>query len=213
MSEQLNLKEIERKAWRSFFDDGIWDIYLGLLLALMGVLSFLERLDLTEIGRMGIYIGMLVVVMVMRWAGKRFITVPRIGRVRFGAERQKRRKKTALVLFISVIVGLVMFMVTLGVLRGDLSRELPWDLIFPGAWALNMLVVFGLMAYYLDFQRLYFIGFVFALMLPLDFILRETSGLRIAPYMFLGGGLLIAAIGVGYLIRFLGTYPVVRNES
>ena len=97
MSEKLNLKELERKAWRSFFDDGLWDIYLGLLLALLGVSAFLDRLELTEAVVMGIYIGLLIVVMLGMWAAKRFITVPRLGRVKFGAERQKRRKKTSLV--------------------------------------------------------------------------------------------------------------------
>ena len=27
MSERISLKELERKAWRSFFQDGLWDIY------------------------------------------------------------------------------------------------------------------------------------------------------------------------------------------
>jgi hypothetical protein len=29
MSTELNLKELERKAFRSFYQDGIWDIYLN----------------------------------------------------------------------------------------------------------------------------------------------------------------------------------------
>ena len=98
MSEKLNLKELERKAWRSFFDDGLWDIYLGLLLALMGVSAFMGRMELSEVTHMGIYIGLLIIIMLLMWAAKRFITVPRIGRVKFGAERQKRRIKRSLVL-------------------------------------------------------------------------------------------------------------------
>ena len=31
MSTQLNLKEIERKAFRSTYQDGLWDIHLGLI--------------------------------------------------------------------------------------------------------------------------------------------------------------------------------------
>jgi hypothetical protein len=213
MTEKLNLKELERKAWRSFFDDGLWDIYLGLLLALMGISAFMSVLELSEAMHMGIYIGLLIVVMLAFWAAKRFITVPRIGRVKFGSERKKRRIKTSLVLFASVVFGFILFLVLGGVARGDVSRALPWDVIVPAAWALNMLLVFGLMGYFLEFERLYFTGLVYAIVLPLDAILRKTTGLRIVPYMLLFAGLLIVAVGIVYLTRFLRNYPVIQEGT
>lgn len=212
MSEKLNLKELERKAWRSFFDDGLWDIYLGILLALMGVSAFLDRLELTETAAMGIYIGLLILAMLGMWAAKRFITVPRLGRVKFGTERQKRRKKTSLVLFASVVFGFILFLVLGGVARGEISRELPWDVIIPTAWALNMLLVFGLMGYFLDFERMYFIGLVYAIVLPLDFLLKEI-GTPNKPFMFFMAGILIITVGVVYLVRFLRNYPALRENA
>ena len=212
MSEKLNLKELERKAWRSFFDDGLWDIYLGLLLALMGVSSFMNSLELTEAMHMGIYISLLIVVMLGFWAAKRFITVPRIGRVKFGTERRKRRIRTSLVLFASVVFGFILFLVLGGVARGDISRDLPWDVIAPAAWALNMLLVFGLMGYFLEFERLYFIGLVYAIVLPLDSILRKETELRIVSYMFVIAGFIIVAVGVVYLIRFLRNYSIMQED-
>ena len=213
MSEKLNLKELERKAWRSFFDDGLWDIYLGILLALMGVSAFLDRLELTETVAMGIYIGLLILVMLGMWAAKRFITVPRLGRVKFGAERKKRRMKTSLVLFASVVFGFILFLVVGGVARGEVSRELPWDVIIPAAWALNMLLVFGLMGYFLDFERMYFIGLVYAVVLPLDFLLRNAIGTHMKPFMFFIAGFLIVAVGAVYLARFLRNYPVLQENA
>lgn len=213
MSEKLNLKELEGRAWRSFFDDGLWDIYLGLLLALMGVSAFMNTLELTETMHMGIYIGLLIVVMLGFWAAKRFITVPRIGRVKFGADRKKRRIKTSLVLFASVVFGFILFLLLGGVARGDISRALPWDVIVPAAWALNMLLVFGLMGYFLQFERLYFIGLLYAIVLPLDFILRKTTELRFAPYMFFAAGSLIILVGIIFLRRFLQNYPVIQEGA
>jgi hypothetical protein len=81
MENKLNLKELERKAWPSFFDDGLWDIYLGVLLGLMGISGLLDRTSLTEDAGMTIYIGLLVITMLAFWAAKRFETVPRIGLV------------------------------------------------------------------------------------------------------------------------------------
>lgn len=212
MSEKINLRELEGKAWRSVFDDGLWDIYLGLLLALMGVSAFMNGLELSEAMHMGIYIALLVIVMLGMWAAKRFVTVPRLGRVKFGAERKKRRVKTSLVLFVSVVFGFILFMVVGGVARGDITRALPWDAIIPAAWALNMLLVFGLMGYYLQFERLYFIGLLYAIVLPLDFILEKIAEWHIVPYMFLCAGLIIVLVGVYHLRRFLQTNPVLRED-
>jgi len=212
MSEKLNLKELERKAWRSFFDDGLWDIYLGLLLGLMGASSLLDGSGLSEGWAMGIYIGLLVLVMLAFWAAKRFVTVPRIGLVKFGRERKVRRIKTALVLFASVVFGLVVMLVT-SAARRDAAPDVPWRVLMPAIWALNMLVVFGLMGYFLDFQRLYFIGLLYAITIPLNEILLTQAGIRVGSYLFLAFGLIIAAVGVVYLIRFLCNYPVAQADA
>ena len=106
-----------------------------------------------------------------------------------------------------------MFLVIGDVVRGEINRELPWDIIIPAAWALNMLLVFGLMGYFLEFERLYFIGLVYAVVLPLDYILQETIELHIVPYMFAAAGMLIVAVGFVYLLRFLRNYPVIQEGA
>ncbi len=32
MNDAMDLKMLEKNAWRSFHQDGLWDIYLGLIL-------------------------------------------------------------------------------------------------------------------------------------------------------------------------------------
>jgi len=212
MSEKLNLKELERRAWRSFFDDGLWDIYLGLLLALMGISGLLDRSGLTEGAGMSIYIGLLAVVMAAFWAAKRFITVPRIGQVKFGRERKVRRIKTALVLFASVVFGLVVMLLASRA-RQDGSLEIFGSAFLPVVWAINMLVVFGAMGYFLDFERLYFIGLMYAITIPLNEILISLANVRIGPYLFFGCGSIIVAVGIFYLARFLQNYPVIQEGA
>ena len=203
MSEKLNLKELERKAWRSFFDDGLWDIFLGLLLATMGVSGLLDHSSLTENWAMTIYIGLLVVIMLSFWLAKRFITVPRIGRVKFGHKRKVRRIKTALVLFVSVVFGLIVMFLTAATGSG----------IMPAIWAINMLVVFGAMGYFLDFERLYFIGLMYAIAIPLNEILIALEVIRIGPYIFFVCGAITVAMGIFYLVRFLNNYPVIQLHA
>jgi hypothetical protein len=208
MSGKINLRELEFKAWRSFFDDGLWDIYLGLLLASMGASRLLDQMDLSEGGRMGIYIGLMVLAMLAFWSGKHFLTVPRLGRVKFGRKRKVRTLKTALVLFASVVIGLVVMLLTSASQRGA-APEVLWRLVVPAIWAINMLVVFGAMGYFLDFSRLYFIGLAYAIALPLDAILHARAGMDIGTLLFLGLGMVIIATGIVYLVRFLRNYPAV----
>lgn len=211
MPEKLNLRELERKAWRSFYDDGLWDIYLGLLLGLMGISGLLDRSNLTEDAGIMIYIGLLVLVMLAFWAAKRFITVPRIGRVKFGRERKVRRFKTVLVLFASVVFGLVAMLLATTA-RHD-AADFLLRAIIPTLWAVNMLVVFGAMGYFLDYQRLYFIGLMYAITVPLDEIFITLTGLRIGLFLFFGFGSLIVAVGLFYLLRFLRNYPVIKEGA
>jgi hypothetical protein len=212
MSEKLNLKELERKAWRSFFEDGLWDIYLGLLLGSMGVSGLLDRSNLTEAWGMSIYIGLLVLVMLAFWLAKRFITVPRIGQVKFGHQRKVRRIKTALVLFASVVFGLIVMLLTSSAGRSATSGN-SWKAIMPAIWAINMLVVFGAMGYFLDFERLYFIGLMYAITVPLNELLITLAEVRIGSFLFLGFGSLVVVVGVFYLLRFLHNYPVIREGA
>jgi hypothetical protein len=208
MSEKINLKELERKAWRSFYDDGLWDIYFGMLLAFMGAGRLLDQMNLTEGQTMGIYIGLQVVALAGFLLAKRFLTVPRIGQVKFGSARKTRRLKTTLVLFISVVVGLVVMLVTGAVRKNPDMLGIVWQTLIPAVWAINVLVVFGLMGYFLEFERLYFIGLLYAIPLPLDAILRAQAGIRIGMWLFFGLGLLIVVVGTIYLFRFLRDHPL-----
>ena len=210
MSENINLKEIERKAWRSAFQDGLWDIYLGMLLFSMALSTMFDESTLTETWRYVIYFGFLIFSMAVLWAGKRFITTPRIGRVKFGLKGETRKRKTRLLLFASVAFGLVVFFLTAAVYRGNFGQGLPWDVIFPLIYVLNMLVVGGLGAYFLDFPRLYLIALLFAIPLPITILVKRTMGLEVDFYAFTVPALIIICMGLFYLARFLREYPVVE---
>ena len=109
MSTTLNLKELEKKAWRSTYQDGLWDIYYGLIVICMGF--FIYR---PESGYSPANIIFMTVMMLgcygLFWAGKRYITLPRMGQVKFSPARKKRTRKLTLLLVgvILVQVGFVL---------------------------------------------------------------------------------------------------------
>ena len=209
MSERISLKELERKAWRSFFQDGLWDIYLGLLLLGMGSGRLIRYTGLPEESGWSLLpnLAMSIVSMIFLWAGKRFITVPRMGRVKIGQKGKARKRKARMLVTASVLVGVVLFVIAM-VARGNPPRRLNLTIVFPAVYVLNMLVIFSLGAYFLDFSRLYLIGVMYALPVPLDIALDEFVGIDIGFAAFAAPAAVILLTGAVLFIRFLRDYPV-----
>lgn len=211
MKEQIDLKALEKKAWKSFFDDGLWDIYLGLLLALMGTSSLLSHnTALNEDQATLVYLGLMLTVMIAFWFGKRFVVAPRIGRVKFQA---KKRRKIGVVLVISVIVGLVAWWFTAGMTNVSPEQRINFKEIFPLVYALNALIVFSAIAYFTSFERLYYIGILFALPVPVDQWLYDSYNINLDYIAFLVPAAIIVGVGIWYFVRFLNNYPPAPEMS
>ena len=211
MTHKLSLKEAERKAFRSTFQDGIWDLYLGSLLLLMGVGPLmgtkLEEGSMTTIGILGLLIAFACVPMLGFWAGKKFITTPRIGLVEFGQARKEKKKKVTLIFSISALVGVILLVLTSAMTNNPPKWiDSAW-MIPAGVWGVNAIVVFSLGAYFLDFTRAYIYGWLFAIPFPASILLYENFNLpMIAPYFVAAGGMIL--IGLVLFIRFLSDYPL-----
>ena len=93
--EQLNAKALEKKAFRSFFRDGIYDLFLGLILLSLGLpLIFNEFgwIDYeTIIMPLLIPLVLNVGALLFFVFGKKYITTPRLGVAHFGKTRGIRR--------------------------------------------------------------------------------------------------------------------------
>lgn len=146
-------------------------------------------------------------------AAKRFITRPRIGRIKPGPTGMARKRKARLLLFASVAFGLLIFFLSAMAFTGGLGRGLPLGIIFPAIWAINMLVVFGLGAYFLEFERLYLVAIMYALAIPLDITLKEVAGIDVGYWAFILPAAVILAVGAIVFIRFLRHYPVLRMDE
>lgn len=213
MEQQIDLKQLERKVWTAFFEDGIWDIYLGMLLMAMAVGALLTDVGVPESNQVIVYLLLIVGAMLFLWAGKRFITIPRIGRVRFGSKGKSRIGKAVILMTISALVGLLAFVIAALSAKGSLPRSFPADLLLPAIWVANMIIVFSLAAYFLRFNRLYLIGVMFAVGVPLDIILKELTHRDLTFVAFGMPALVILAVGIVVLVRFLRRYPKSIEET
>jgi len=208
MAAQLDLKEIERRAFRSTYEDGLWDIYYGLVVVGMAFFVFRPASGYSSMN----LLRMLVILSLaygLFWAGKKYITVPRMGQVRFGDIRRRKRAMMALVLGGVVLVQLsVLGLTALAWVNPEVSarvndtlnsRDL-MDLTVALIGSLFVVVGMTLSAYFSDFPR----GYLIAVLMALAVFLMVFLNQPVYPILI---GLLIIVPGVVLLARFLKKYP------
>lgn len=190
------LRTIERKVYMSFFEDGVWDIFLGLFILAWGISILTEAAYLPGVSFIGIYFAM--------WGIKKWLTYPRIGYVKFSSTSRRRITARFLILLTTTLLLGLLAAVLWGI--GTRPQWLAdyFPLIFNGMLA----VIVCLVAYWARVNRFYlhaaliFLGAVFHLWLGIQW-----------EFGFIGAGGIIVIIGLGFLIRFLRKYPMVAHEG
>ncbi|MDJ0835682.1 MAG: hypothetical protein QNK37_04145 [Acidobacteriota bacterium] len=211
MVANADLKQLERKAFRSFYQDGLWDIYLGLLLLGMGLPRILDELGLPSApGREALIMLPLVIFALMLLVlGKKWITSPRLGYVKFSPARKKKTTVIGLILVITFLLGAGLYaLVETGLVNLGGGNHL--FLVF---FVVLSAGVFALMAYLLDFRRLYAYGLLFALALPAAKALQGAGSAYPFLIAYVSGAIIMLAAGVAALLRFVHKYPPVSPEA
>jgi hypothetical protein len=209
MSTQLDLKEIERKAFRSTYEDGLWDIYFGLIVICMSIFIYRPASGYSPMNIILMVLTMSVAYSLF-WAAKKYITVPRMGQVKFGDIR--RKKRTTMVMVLSFVVLAQLFMLgltTLGWLdpeagarvNGFLKGQDLMDLTVALIGSLFVVSGMTLTAYFSDFPRGYFIAAMMALAVFLMIYLNQP----VYPILI---GVLMIIPGTVLFFRFLKKYPL-----
>jgi hypothetical protein len=207
MNAPIDLKDLERKAWTSFFQDGLMDIYLGLLLFILALVSTVLQGMSSAWLRYTIYFALIGAAFLAFWAGRRYITIPRLGRVKFGPERRRKRTRLAVVMSMFVLLNVLLIFLTVAAKNNPHT----WGRFMPSELALNLFIgvyvgaAMAIIAYYKDFQRGYYIALVFAL---------TFAGVEFLdnPAVFWIGGGLVFIPGLVLLVRFLRQHPIPPSE-
>lgn len=211
MSTHLNLKEIEQKAFRSTYQDGLLDITISSVVGSMALLMFSVVRDDSPLlylvlAFLGICAGQLVF-----WAGKKFVTLPRMGQVKFGEIRRKRNKTLAFILAVAVLIQVGIVLLTAGVwvipTWGDKLQELfpdrsATDLLVAAVGALFVGPSMMAVAYFNDFPRGYYIALITALGVFLMIWFWQ-------PLIQVGAAFMILIPGLVVFVRFLRQYPLI----
>lgn len=212
MAEQFDLKDMEKRAWKSTFQDGLWDIYFGLIIMGIGF-SWLGRFfDLPEtIGVMLTLISWNIGAMIILILGKKFITQPRMGLVKFGQIRKKRNKFLALFLGIMVVFTSTTLIFTI---LGIFQLQLPGVLVMFLIGVLFITLPFSLIAYFLQLKRLYFYALLGGFGLFMSELLKPVISAPFHDIITFGGiGLVIVITGIIYFFKFLQSYSLKEDGS
>jgi hypothetical protein len=209
MTTDMDLKRLERKAWRFSFQDGLLDIYLGLLLVVLSIPELLPGVFTSELGAYAAYGGLALVAFLFYWAAKRYVSAPRMGRARFGPTRKAKQTTAAIVYGVSALGGVIVLLLTLVWRGGAPSGGSPWlgaRELFALGIGFWMILVFGLGSYFTDFGRGYVIGALYALAFAGTILLGE-------PVLFALCGAIIVLLGLVVFVRFLRAHPVPGEET
>jgi hypothetical protein len=191
----VNLKEIQRKVYMTFFQDGLWDIFLGFFVLAWGFAILTDGTYLPGIMFIALYFAV--------WGIKKRFTYPRIGYVRFSATSRRRITGSF------VIIGTVVLL--LGAIAAALwgiGRRPQWladhfPLIFNGMLAAIVFFV----AYWARVNRFY----LYAALIFLGAVFHLWIGIQ-WEFGFIGAGSIIVLTGLGILVSFLRKYPRVVEE-
>ena len=200
MNRNKKLKEstMEKRLLTLFHEDGILDLMAGMIVLLFGLVTQFEMMGL---------IGLIAIPGTIYFPIKEKTTFPRIGVIRFNAERENRRKFILSFLFgVVLLLGIVLFYLTDGALHQPLSNFLQKNifLIFVAVfWSVIYVVGVLLKNKRFHYYSLLWVGLVVSSIL---------FGYEISMAM-IGLGILMMGVALVLMKRFMGKYSLAGMES
>lgn len=198
MPEKIDLKKMEKKLYLSYHQDGLWDIFLGLFLIVMGFLFYFNIESYLVIIPAGFLFPLFLI--------RRTFSSSRLGYVVFSKERQAKEKRKhssiAILSILSFLSGIAAFFAaSSGRAFYNFLDSLPFHPI-----ALFLTIVIGTITAIFGIWR--FMGYS-ALIIFIFFVGNRTGDQIIGPSVLTG--IIISTIGLIIFIRFIRKYPKRRE--
>ena len=202
MSQNLDLKEIERRVYQSVFQDGLMEIFLGGFLLVVSALFAISMKLILLPSLLVIFLGNPL----LERLKKRYI-YPRIGYVKLRPEKEADPKGIAVAAIVFVVILLGSGLLTLAI-----GKDRGWALWFkyflPGSTGFMLAIGPFWLGETYGVRR----GYVFAVLFLLSGIVIPVLGIA-SGYEAIGLECLLVGVislisGVIMFTRFLGKYPL-----
>jgi hypothetical protein len=203
MSQRISLKEAERKAFRTKFNDGLVDVFLGCFFLMFTFGPYLS-LILGDFWASVVFLPFWALVYLALGLIRKRVVTPRIGVVKFGQARKAKLMKFSAVMLVINVIALI-----LGIVAALSFGSVPGQMI---SIIFGMILLMGLSiaAYFLDFSRLY----IYGLLVGLSPVVGEwlwTHGYATHhgfPITFGTSAGIMILVGLAVFIRLLHDNPV-----
>jgi hypothetical protein len=208
MSQEISLKQAERRVFRAAFNDGLWDILIGCIVLQFAIGPLLSR-RLGDFWSSAIFLPLWLLVCVGILMMKKYVVKPRIGLVRFGAFRKRRITRLITVMLVVNIIAFV-----LGTFFAFKPNSMS-GYIYPGVLGYSVLVISSVAAYFLSMIRFFIYGLLFVISL----IVGEWlfANFRVThhgfPITFSVTAGIIIITGLVLFLNFLKENPIPVPES
>jgi hypothetical protein len=201
MSQNTNLKEIERKA-NLYHGDGLLDIAIGL-----GILSFAIAMILDQTAFTGVWVVLWLPIMM---SAKKSLTVPRMRHTDF---RPAPNAQWKVKLVIVTVAGVVALLFTLGLVVFTRNETIPaltawireYGLVVVGVLLAGLL---SLIAWATGAKRVY----AYAALAVIAFASGHWFNLEFPLYLTVLGTVILLS-GMVVLVQFMRKYPILKDQQ
>lgn len=204
LSDEIDLKEMERRALTAYHEDGLLDIFWGGYLLFLGLVVF-TPMEYRLIVVMPTALGIL-----LYDRAKKRVTYPRLGYVKFTKEMEARvLRDTLIVIFVAWFVTLAGLFTNMGV-----PERASWLVLFLNRYNLLfqggvLALIFLMLGRIMSISRLYHYSVISLLVFSAGYFYLDSP--YIVSLQNLGVpcaiiGLIMVGIGASRLQRFIGRY-------
>jgi hypothetical protein len=208
MNEKINLKEIEKRSYRSFFQTGLYDVAFGVLLLSFAIAPVIRDV----IGRFYMPFIIIPAPLIMLF-GRKYLIVPRLGIVKFGEKRESAKKKMMIISALSTTILAALLVLTVaGVFPGFIGETLS-GVMFMLIVGIIVIILMGFIAYIMDFKNMLYYGLAIGIGIPTAEFLHGIVGVPLDSLITFGTlGSLLLIYGLVNLSHFLKKYPIPNEE-
>lgn len=212
MLQKIDLKDIEKKIFTSFHQDGLIDLFLGFIMLVSILSSTLDVSGVSDAVSISIYLPLMVALgPVLYMLGKKYITFPRMGYVKLGSKQKRTRRIVIFSIITAVLLTLVILTIILGNKAGNVG---PVFGIKPEFWSsavvtLIIIGIFSIIALVLMTPRFFLLGIIVGMSEPLYMLLKHFTHIKYIGVIAYGiPGVLLIILGTVVLKRFVKKYPL-----
>jgi len=215
MSVSYNPGDFQKRIVRLVnYEDGLWDITLGLFFLALGVFPLTRQLFGPTIN-FTLYLAFLAIVVIVQQYARRVIAAPRIGVVKRLWSKPKLIILTVLILLL--LLTLVLVVVTLTSSQSpqpsyEAATQARTNYTVDIIVGVAIIGIFSLLGFVFGIRRLHLYGVLLGVGNLASTILSHNNGYPLNVPLLIAAGIIIL-IGCVLLRRFLRKYPILSDEA